>query len=256
MDLVLVLAAVVPAIILLVRIYKADRLEKEPIGMLLMLALFGILSTILATFLERLGEAVVGAFAQDGSLMYNILINFGVIAFAEEGSKYLVLKNRSWKSPNFDCSFDGVVYAVFVSLGFALWENILYVFAYGMSTAAARAVTAVPGHACFGVFMGAWYGMAKRYDLAGDHAASARARRLSVLLPALIHGAYDFIASMDTDWLLVIFLVFVVALFVISLRLVKRLARTDEYITPPEEKPLIEKLFSGDGDYWDSTKKF
>ena len=87
---------------------------------------------------------------------------FGVVAFSEEGAKYFLLKRRTWNSAAFNCQFDGVVYAVFVSLGFALWENISYVLMYGLSTALVRAVTAVPGHACFGVFMGVWYGLAKR----------------------------------------------------------------------------------------------
>lgn len=52
---------------------------------------------------------------------------------------------------------------------------------YGLGTAAVRAVTAVPGHACFGVFMGAFYGLAKRYDNFGDEYRSRRCRRLAVL---------------------------------------------------------------------------
>lgn len=87
---------------------------------------------------------------------------FVIVAIAEESSKYFFLKKRTWNNPEFNCQYDGVVYAVFVSLGFALWENINYVLSYGFSTAIVRAITAIPGHACFGVFMGVFYGLARK----------------------------------------------------------------------------------------------
>ena len=124
----------------------------------------------------------------------------------------------------------GVVYAVFVSLGFALWENLGYVAMYGLSTALVRAVTAVPGHACFGVFMGVYYGRAKRYDNDGDFVKAKRCRTMAVLMPALLHGAYDFIATMEDpncEWM---FLVFVLALFAVSLKLVRVGSHSDRYI--------------------------
>ena len=87
-------------------------------------------------------------------MLYQIILYFVIVAIAEESSKYFFLKKRTWNNPEFNCQYDGVVYAVFVSLGFALWENINYVLSYGFSTAIVRAITAIPGHACFGVFMG------------------------------------------------------------------------------------------------------
>ena len=129
-----------------------------------------MISTALAGTAEQLGDWVLSYVVPEGSLAYNALFYFLIVGPAEEGFKYLLLKNRTWKSPHFNCQFDGVVYAVFVSLGFALWENIGYVLRYGFATAVARAVTAIPGHACFGVFMGVLYGVAKRQALAGDEA--------------------------------------------------------------------------------------
>ena len=230
MDLILIIAAIVPAVFLMIRVYKADRLEKEPIRLLLTLLVLGIISTSLASLAEQLGDAVLAFFLPEGTLPYDLLLYFGVVAFAEEGFKYLLLKNRTWKSPFFNCQFDGVVYAVFVSLGFALWENIGYVLRYGMATAIARAITAVPGHACFGVFMGTWYGLAKRYAEMGLVKESARARRLAVLTPALLHGCYDFIATQQTEALSLVFVVFVICMFVAAIRVVKKQSRKDNYI--------------------------
>ena len=231
-EIVLIAAAVLPALWLLFRIYQADKLEKEPIGLIVKLVLYGILSTILAVVIEQVGDVVIAYFFPEGSLPYDILLYFIVVAFAEEGSKYLLLKTRTWKNPEFNCLFDGVVYAVAVSLGFALWENIGYVLQFGMGAAVARALTAVPGHASFGVFMGAWYGFAKRRDLEGDPVRSARCRRMAVLVPALLHGAYDFIAARQTETLTVVFIIFVIAMFIGALAVVKRMSKNDSYLAP------------------------
>lgn len=227
---ILIAAAVIPAVFLLVHVYRADKLEKEPAPLLISLVLYGIAATFIALLLERFGSWLLGRYFPENSTPYNVLMYFGVVAFSEEGAKYFLLKRRTWNSAAFNCQFDGVVYAVFVSLGFALWENISYVLMYGLSTALVRAVTAVPGHACFGVFMGVYYGRAKRYDNDGDFVKAKRCRTMAVLMPALLHGAYDFIATMEDpncEWM---FLVFVLALFAVSLKLVRVGSHSDRYI--------------------------
>ncbi len=230
MNPILIAAAIVPALFLLIKVYQADRLEPEPSGLLLSLIFRGILATAVALVLEQLGSTLLGRVCAENSLLYNIVMYFGIVAFSEEGAKYVLLRRRTWYSGAFNCQFDGVVYAVFVSLGFALWENLSYVAMYGLGTALIRAVTAVPGHACFGVFMGVYYGRAKRYDNDGDYAASGLCRTLAVLMPALLHGTYDFIATMESgsgEW---VFLVFVLVLFTVSMRLTRRGSRNDRYI--------------------------
>ena len=229
-DIVLIASAVVPALWLLALVYRADRMEPEPPMLLLRLVLMGIFATSIAKALEYAGSLVLDAIFEDETVLYNILMYFGVVAFAEEGAKYVLLKRATWRSPSFNCAFDGVVYAVFVSLGFALWENVGYVITYGFGTALIRALTAVPGHACFGVFMGCWYARAAMLARRGDEVASKPMRVMSVLLPALLHGAYDFLAVTGTDASAWCFLIFVAALFIITWRLVVRLARQDRFI--------------------------
>ena len=229
-NFILIAAAVIPAIFLMAKVYKSDRLEKESVRLLLNLAKAGIFSSLLALVEERILCALLNAYIDANSLAYNIILYFVIVAGAEESSKYIFLKRNSWKSVEFNCQYDGVVYATFVSLGFALWENISYVLNYGFATAVVRAVTAIPGHACFGVFMGVFYGVAKRMQKRGNEAASKAYRILAVIIPMLLHGAYDYIATIEQQvggWY---FAVFVTVLFVLSFILVNKSAKKDKYI--------------------------
>jgi len=53
-----------------------------------------------------------------------------------------------------------------------------------------------------------------------------------VVVPVLLHGAYDYIASMETtsdfSW---IFIVFVLCLFIVSFYLVNKMSKNDRYIS-------------------------
>ncbi len=227
---ILILAAIVPAIFLMVKVYKADRMEKESGVLLRSLVISGILATLLAQIEERIGEWILRSNVMPYTTLYNAILYFVIVAVAEETSKYIMMQSKTWRNPEFNCQYDGVVYAVFVSLGFALWENISYVLTYGFSTALVRAVTAVPGHACFGVFMGIFYGIAKKHENRGHHRASVGYRALAILVPVLLHGAYDYIASMEQmhgGWF---FVAFIAAMFILAFLLVNRASKDDQYI--------------------------
>ena len=227
---ILIAAAVIPAVFLMLRVWRADRLEPESPRLLLNLTVAGIISALLALLSERVLSFVLDHAVAQNTVLYQALLYFVVVAVSEEGAKYFMLRRRTWRSPEFNCQYDGVVYAVFVSLGFALWENISYVLHFGFQTALVRAVTAIPGHACFGVFMGVFYGIAKRLDNEGRHAASKAARCFGLLVSILLHGAYDFIASMETEQGSWYFVGFVAVLFVLSFILVGKTAKKDRYI--------------------------
>ena len=227
---IMMVAAILPAVLLLIMVYRLDKIEKEPVGLIVSLVFLGIVSIIIAMICEYIGEGILNLFATEGSFIYRLIDYFIVVGISEECAKYLLLRLRTWKSKEFDCLFDGVVYAVSISLGFALFENIFYVFSFGLGTAILRAVTAVPGHACFGVFMGIFYAYAKRsYDY-GDMRTSKLFRLLALLAPIYIHGLYDFIASSETVLSALIFIVFVVALFVIARKLILNMSQIDHYI--------------------------
>ncbi len=228
MNPILIAAAVIPAVVILVYVYKQDRTEREPLGLILSLILMGVFSTFLAQLTERFGVGILDTIiGRPDSRLYKILLYFVVVGGSEELFKFLLLRRRTWNHPDFNFSYDGIVYAVSVSLGFALWENILYVYNYGFQVALLRAVTAVPGHACFGVFMGVWYSMARLAASRGDAYKAQALRRMAFLGPAFIHGLYDYIASSTDQRATGLFIIFIVVLMLYALIKVKAQSRND-----------------------------
>ncbi len=228
-NFILIAAAIIPAVILMVHVYRSDHLEKESGNLLWTLVKAGVFSTLVAIFFERIFSALLGSLFSPESTIYRILLYFGVVAISEEGAKYYQLKKNTWNREEFNCLYDGVIYAVFVSMGFALWENISYVLHYGLSVALIRAVTSIPGHACFGVFMGVFYTAAKLYSSAERFEESKRYQIAALVVPMLLHGAYDYIATLYSDSFNYLFIAFVAVLFFVSYKLVDKVARNDQY---------------------------
>ena len=232
-------AAILPPLVLLLDIYRRDRVEKEPPKLLAALFFGGAVSVLPAALLERAGFALAGRILPAGSVPHAALCCFAAVGLVEEGGKFLVLRLGSWRSPAFNYRFDGIVYAVFVSMGFALVENLLYVAGDGtLATALLRSVTAIPGHASFAVFMGFYYGTAKLYaDAAGrcreprraaECLALARRNRLRAFwIPVLLHGFYDFCLDARLPWMGAVFFLFVLLLDAAAICQVRTAGRHD-----------------------------
>lgn len=222
-----IVAAVLPAIILLRYVYRHDTVEKEPPFLLLTLLLMGVLSALCAGIVEGFAQLILDALVAPGSPVYSILLAFLVVAVVEEGAKLFFLKRRTWYHPAFNYRFDGIVYAVFVSLGFAAYENVQYVLHYGLSVALPRALLAVPGHMSFAVCMGVLYGRAKLREGYGDVDGARRNLWGGYLSAVFLHGVYDSCAMIGTPLATVIFIVFVLLMYLRVYRLLKQESRTD-----------------------------
>lgn len=224
---VYILAAVLPAALLLRYIYRHDTVEKEPPGLLALLLLMGVVAALCSGVLESLAEQLLRLLVSPRSPVYVILLAFLVVAVVEEGMKFLLLKRTTWNHPAFNYRFDGVVYAVFVSLGFAAFENIQYVLHYGLSVALPRALLAVPGHMAFAVYMGVFYGRAKRSEGCGSSAGVRRNLRRGYFWAVFLHGFYDTCAMMGTVQATVVFVIFVGVVYLRTYRLLRQESASD-----------------------------
>lgn len=209
----ILLISLAPIFIIAIYIYARDKYEREPLKLLLFALLAGGLTTIPIIFVEMflsLEGFFPNAYAQaayDG---------FVVAAFTEELFKFAALFLLIWRNPNFNENFDGIVYAVFVSLGFAAVENVLYVATTEASVGFMRAVTAVPAHALFGVSMGFHFALAR-------FRPSQRPLQLflAVLIPIALHGFYDFCLMTGNDIFLLVFVVFIVFMWILGFKKMK-----------------------------------
>ena len=225
-----VLAAVLPAFFLLRYIYKMDTVEKEPGYLLWALLLAGVWAALASIVLESVGSAVLNSTLSSDDPYYHIIFAFVVVAVVEEGTKLFFLKRRSWRDPNFNYMFDGIVYSVFVSLGFAAFENIKYVFSYGLSVALPRALLAVPGHLGFAVFMGVFYGRAKLCESRGQSFGAKVNMVLGYVAAVFLHGFYDSCCMIGTRLSTAIFVGFVVLMYIVVFRLIKKASWEDRPI--------------------------
>lgn len=182
----LLLFAIAPIFIIIIYIYIKDKYEKEPKRLLLSSFLFGaVVSIIITTILYYTIELFL-PLNDNFSIIQQFIKAFVVVALVEEFSKYIIVRYYAQPKPEFNEPFDGIVYAVMVSMGFAATENILYVLEGGLSTAIIRSFTAVPAHATFGILMGYYMGKAK-------FSKNKTVLNISgLLLATLFHGAYDF----------------------------------------------------------------
>ena len=231
----LLLAALIPAIFLMVQVYRLDRIEKEPAGLLLRLVLFGALSGLVAGAVEGALTRVLGLVLREGSMLYLAAENFLVVALVEESCKRWPVMKFAWNHPAFDYRFDAVVYCVFSALGFAALENVLYVAEFGFSVAVSRALLSVPGHCFFAVYMGVYLGQAKMAERAAQQCyielpdeTPGPYLRASLLVPTLLHGFWDFSLSVGGGFMTVLFYLFVAAFFIDAYRKLRFASGSDE----------------------------
>ena len=232
----LIVLSLAPVFIIAGYIYFRDKYEREPIRLLLLALLFGALTVIPISFLEYFLSGFTNLFTGLTAAAWKAFV---VAGFSEELFKYIALYLLIWKSREFNDKLDGIVYAVFISLGFAAVENVMYVLGNGFGTGIMRALTAVPAHAIFGVTMGFYFGMAKFYVK-----KQYRLKLKALVYPIILHGIYDFILFTGIQWLTIVFLGFLVFLYISGLKRIKELADQSIYKT---DYDLLNEKFSKPG---------
>ncbi len=179
-------SALAPVFLIIIYIYLKDKYEKESKRILIYTFILGaVISIVISTILYNFFDLFLPT-PNDFSVWQQFIKAFFIVALIEEFSKYVIVRYYNQPRKGFNEPFDGIIYAVMVSMGFAAVENLFYVFEGGIQVALLRAFTAIPAHATFGILMGYFMGKAKfsknrmKWNLIG----------LSFAI--LFHGAYDF----------------------------------------------------------------
>lgn len=182
------LITIVPSIIIFLYFYVSDRF-KEPKQTILIVFVLGILICFPAGIIN---DFIINNFQRDTDLSERLYSSFFTAAWVEELLKFLVLYYIVLRRHEFNEPMDGLVYGVTVSLGFATYENYSYVFYWAnewdidpYQMAIWRSYSAIPLHGLCGCIMGFYFGL---YSFT----AKFKYLILSLLLPYLIHGFYNF----------------------------------------------------------------
>lgn len=187
----LLLSAIAPVFVIILFIYIKDKYEREPTRFLVYNFLLGAIVSIIITTLLYIIIEIPMPLKNNDSIFEQFIKAFLVVGLTEEFSKYIIIRYYSQPNEDYNEPFDGIIYAVMVSMGFAATENVMYVLQGGMEVAIIRAFTAIPAHATFAILMGYFMGKAKfsknkfLLNLTG------------LFLAVLFHGAYDFFLFID-----------------------------------------------------------
>ncbi|MEM1323091.1 MAG: PrsW family glutamic-type intramembrane protease [Bacteroidota bacterium] len=198
MNILLLLLAILPGLIISYLIYQQDRYDREPRLVLLICFGLGMLITVPAMQMQKLANHYGWDTGENFWML--IVLSYIVVGFTEEIVKFISLYLYPYRHKAFDEPLDGIVYSVMIGMGFATLENILYANHFGMQTILFRAFTAVPAHGAFAVIMGYYAGLAKfdqkrRYQLLA----------IGVLLAIFLHGTYDFFILQEYyEWLMIL----------------------------------------------------
>jgi len=148
------------------------------------------------------------------------LLAYSMLAIGpiEEFAKMLPFLVIVMRFRAFDELLDGIVYASFIGLGYALAENLQYLDFLSPLEAAARGFAGPVVHILFASIWGYWISRARLSSL-----SVARAASLGFLLAAFLHGLYDFLVLLHPVAALPVAASLIVGIWIWRLRLMHRL---------------------------------
>ena len=212
MKIYLLILALIPVGCFIGWIYYKDKYEREPPIKLVEYFVLGILVSILAIFIEL----YLSKLNNFNGILSNIYTAFFVAALTEEGLKSIILIPMLLREKNFNEKLDGIIYSIFLSLGFATIENIIYLMRERIdllfSLSITRGLISIPSHIMFATTMGYYI---SKYKF--DKYNKKKYLYFAVIIPILLHGVFDFILMIGYRWAIIVFVVYLIFLWKINL---------------------------------------
>ncbi len=223
-KLYMILLAVAPSIALITFILLHDRYDKEPFGMLAKVFFFGMLSSIPIL----VAEILMSRYNFFSGLLGVAIQAFIVVGLTEEFFKRLVVVKTALFHEEFNEKLDGIVYCAMASLGFATVENVLYVIQFSSlepSIWLMRAFLSVPTHMLLGIIMGYYLGLSR---FGPDKGNTVLNYKKALIIPAVLHGAYDFVLMAGFDNYIYFFIPIVITLWVLGMVMLRKFTKASK----------------------------
>ena len=223
------LITILPSLLIVAFFVKSDRFP-EPTSQIIKIFMFGIFLCIPAFYINTALDEIYS----NTNISEALIRSFLSAAPVEEVLKFTVLYSLVYKMKDFNEPIDGIVYGVSVSLGFATLENIYYVYVlsdyFGTTSqglAILRSFSAIPAHGIFGATMGYFF---MKYTFIKKENNLA----LCMIVPILLHGAYNYFASS----IFIISLLIVIISWIVLLRAFSRLKKSQLQKKREHEKKI------------------
>lgn len=265
------LLVLIPALLLCWYIYVKDRQEKEPLWLLAVLFGTGAVAYIPAVLAQNGSEQLLGQafspyithtltgamlFTEEWAFAAHSAVSALTTALIFETLKWAVLFLLTFKSKHFGHLFDGLVYAVFVSLGFAVAESLWFAAFNNWDTLLLRSVVSVPAHMTYGVCMGFCYTLWRTYRIAATHEKQLADRQflsvrkplrcapwlvMSLAGPVLLHTFQSFADTYHADAVSAMFYILLGVLYALAFVAIHRLSKADDKSIEIAHRILMHK---------------
>ena len=211
--------AIVPSIFWLWFFIRYDWKRPEPPKVILRVFLFAMFLSVIVLGLQYFG--IVGRlknlFAQDW--LNKIFYLFVLVAFVEEGIKFLAISLGAYFDKAYDEHIDGIVYGVTAGLGLAALENIISTIFVGGHSAFFRFATSTLMHALVGGIMGYYMAIAKFEKKKGIYMLNG------FILAVVLHGTYNLVINNRNQFGLIGLCLGLISMFIFLLILIRKSKR-------------------------------
>jgi len=207
----MLLSSIAAPVAFLLLTYWMDHKQPDPLSQLMKgFALGGVVALLSLAFTALLNEIGLLEVSNISSWNHAKQALLGA-ALPEELSKLIMLSILVKSNKYFDEFLDGVVYAVFIAMGFAAVENVCYLLTNPANWSAVivgRTILSVPAHFCYAAVMGAcfslWYFRTQKSFL-----------YLAAIAPIVLHAIFDFCLYEVTPYTSRSYLIGIAVVFVI-----------------------------------------
>ena len=241
----IMILCLIPSVAILYYIYYKDKIEKEPMHLLFLLFVEGVVCCVIAYLIAGILGKYIPYYnlkAYSMNIFQIVLKNLVFVAAIEEFLKWIINYTTIWKNKNFDHIYDPIVYSTFISIGFATYECIVYGLAHidslGFIPIIMKSLMVIPIHAVLGIFMGYYLGLAKQAEVNNNKRAVHVYRFYSIIFPILFHFIYKLCFVKEHYYTFIMFIIFLIVLYWEAISNIKELSEVRNMLDGSEKKPF------------------